>query len=80
MFNFNSMTDDELRDLINAANIEQNERRNLGKEKAWRKLKNALNEYLEWDDSIVVGGFGDENFIVKGSFNTENIGVIRLDY
>lgn len=79
MFNLGSMEDSELRELINAANEEQEKRRRLGKERAWRNLRNALDEYLEWDE-IQVGGFGDEVFIVKGSYNSEDMGIIRLDY
>lgn len=79
MFNLDSMSDDELRELISAANGEQDKRRTLGQEKAWRKLRDALNEYLEWDE-VQVGGYGDEVFIVKGSFNAEDMGIIRLDY
>lgn len=79
MVNFSSMDDGELRELINAAEAEQEKRRRLGKERAWHNLRNALDEYLEWDE-IQVGGFGDEVFIAKGSFNTEDMGIIRLDY
>lgn len=78
MFNLGSMEDSELRELINAANEEQEKRRKLGKERAWRNLRNALDEYLEWDE-IQVAGFEDE-LISKGNFNTEDMGIIRLDY
>lgn len=79
MFDFNSMTDNELRELIEVATHEQYERKRIGKEKAWRNLKDALEKYLEWGE-MRVGGFGNDFLITKDNFNAKDIGFIRLDY
>lgn len=79
MYNLKSMSDDELRKLIDAAKREEYDRKRVGREKAWRNLADALNEYVKWND-IEVNDFNKKIYISAGSFTTKDMGIIKLDY
>ena len=57
-------TNDELRNLIQDANLEMTKRYNRRKEELWLNVKNALREYIT--------EFGDITFDHESSFIDEN--------
>ena len=78
MINISEMSNEELAEIITEAKAELEQREYEKKEWAWNRVRNAIADYLDQYERIVITDSYDSLALEKGNIDDGELGIFKI--
>lgn len=78
MINVSAMTNEELSKIIAEAKAELEQREYIEKERAWDRVRDAIADYLNQYERIVITDSYDSLALEKGNIDSGELGIFKI--
>lgn len=78
MIDVSAMSNEELSKIITEAKAELEQREYVEKERAWDRVRDAIADYLDQYESIVITDSYDSLALEKGSIDSGELGIFKI--
>ena len=78
MINVSAMSNEELSKIILEAKAELEQREYVEKERAWNRVRDAIADYLDQHERIVITDSYDSLALEKGNIDSGEFGIFKI--
>ena len=78
MINVSAMSNEELSKIILEAKAELEQREYVEKERAWNRVRDAIADYLDQYERIVITDYYDSLALEKGNIDSGEFGIFKI--
>ena len=78
MIDISVMSNEELSKIITEAKAELEQREYVEQERAWDRVRNAIADYLDQYERIVITDSYDSLALEKGNINSGELGIFKI--
>ena len=78
MIDVSVMSNEELSKIITEAKAELEQREYVEKERAWDRVRDAIAQYLDQYERIVITDSYDSLALEKGNIDSEELGIFKI--
>lgn len=78
MIDISVMSNEELSKIIAEAKAELEQRKNVEKERAWDRVRDAIADYLDQYEGIIITDSYDSLALEKGNIDSGELGIFKI--